>query len=271
MAADRVTDAYETIPPESKEHEELVLKCQDNWWLKRGGIPWEEDPYLEDYPYEFARVGDVESLRKFFLSGCWAVRQGVVYHDLAFVQQDDGGDDWWTLKRDGDKWAPFESWSFDIAKWYPSRFSSIIASMELATPTQCKSLAYGLPENDLTWEVGTGAEGAWEGAPEIERWCRAQDGEYELRAYKLSGTDGFTAEVYAKEGNRLIYIEDLFSDALHAAAAAASRVENYRKHGITEFCREQTRESSIARAAMLRESARALAAQRDAEGKGRVR
>ena len=157
MAADRVTDAYETIPPESKEHEELVLKCQDNWWLKRGGIPWEEDPYLEDYPYEFARVDDIDSLRGFFMNGCWAVRQGVVYHDLAFIQQDDGGDDWWTLKRDGDKWAPFESWSFDIAKWYPNKFSSISASMELATVTQCKSLAYGLPENDLTWKVGTGS------------------------------------------------------------------------------------------------------------------
>ena len=41
----------------------------------------------------------MEELRGFFTHGNWALRQGIVYEDLAFVQQVDGGDEWWTLKR----------------------------------------------------------------------------------------------------------------------------------------------------------------------------
>ena len=36
---------------------ELVAKCQENGWLMRGGYPWQDDPYLEEYPYEFAKAG----------------------------------------------------------------------------------------------------------------------------------------------------------------------------------------------------------------------
>lgn len=78
---------------------ELTDKCQENGWLRRGGYPWQDDPYLEEYPYEFAKAGSVEELRGFFAHGNWALRQGIVYEDLAFVQQVDGGDEWWTLKR----------------------------------------------------------------------------------------------------------------------------------------------------------------------------
>ena len=30
---------------------ELADKCQENGWLRRGGYPWQDDPYLEEYPY----------------------------------------------------------------------------------------------------------------------------------------------------------------------------------------------------------------------------
>ena len=73
---------------------ELADKCQENGWLRRGGYPWQDDPYLEEYPYEFAKAGSVEELRGFFAHGNWALRQGIVYEDLAFVQQVDGGDEW---------------------------------------------------------------------------------------------------------------------------------------------------------------------------------
>ena len=72
---------------------ELADKCQENGWLRRGGYPWQDDPYLEEYPYEFAKAGSVEELRGFFAHGNWALRQGIVYEDLAFVQQVDGGDE----------------------------------------------------------------------------------------------------------------------------------------------------------------------------------
>ena len=35
---------------------ELADKCQENGWLRRGGYPWQDDPYLEEYPYEFAKA-----------------------------------------------------------------------------------------------------------------------------------------------------------------------------------------------------------------------
>ena len=62
---------------------ELTDKCQENGWLRRGGYPWQDDPYLEEYPYEFAKAGSVEELRGFFAHGNWALRQGIVYEDLA--------------------------------------------------------------------------------------------------------------------------------------------------------------------------------------------
>ena len=73
--------------------ESLVAKCQENGWLKRGGYAWQDDPYLEEYPYEFAKAGSIEELRGFFAQGNFALRQGAVYEDLAFVQQVDGGDE----------------------------------------------------------------------------------------------------------------------------------------------------------------------------------
>lgn len=57
----------------------LIDKCQENGWLRRGGYPWQDDPYLEEYPYEFAKASNVEELRGFFAHGNWALRQGIVY------------------------------------------------------------------------------------------------------------------------------------------------------------------------------------------------
>ena len=122
--------------------EGLVAKCQENGWLKRGGYAWQDDPYLEEYPYEFAKAGSVEELRGFFAQGNFALRQGVVYEDLAFVQQVNGGDEWWTLKSDGSDWIDFESWSFNDIVKEPERFAHAIECMHRATPEQCKRLEY---------------------------------------------------------------------------------------------------------------------------------
>ena len=85
--------------------EGLVAKCQENGWLKRGGYAWQDDPYLEEYPYEFAKAGR-------------------------------------TLKSDGSDWIDFESWSFDDIVKEPERFAHAIECMHRATPEQCKRLDY---------------------------------------------------------------------------------------------------------------------------------
>ena len=96
-------DGFERIT--GREHDGLVEKCQENGWLKVGGFDWQDDPFLEEYPYEFSRTDSVDRLREALGSGNWAIRQGFCYRDLAFIQQVNGGDEWWTLKRDGDAWT----------------------------------------------------------------------------------------------------------------------------------------------------------------------
>ena len=125
-------DGFERIC--GREHEELVEKCQENGWLKVGGFDWQDDPFLEEYPYEFSRTDSVDRLREALGSGNWAIRQGFCYRDLAFIQQVNGGDEWWTLKRDGDSWTGFESWSFGAIAQEPERFERAMRDMCEATP-----------------------------------------------------------------------------------------------------------------------------------------
>ena len=130
-------DGFERIT--GREHEELVEKCQENGWLKVGGFDWQDDPFLEEYPYEFSRTESVDRLREALGSGNWAIRQGFCYRDLAFIQQVNGGDEWWTLKRDGDAWTGFESWSFGAIAQEPERFERAMRDMCEVTPGQCRS------------------------------------------------------------------------------------------------------------------------------------
>lgn len=130
-------DGFERIT--GREHDGLVEKCQENGWLKVGGFDWQDDPFLEEYPYEFSRTDSVDRLREALGSGNWAIRQGFCYRNLAFIQQVNGGDEWWTLKRDGDAWTGFESWSFGAIAQEPERFERAMRDMCEATPEQCRS------------------------------------------------------------------------------------------------------------------------------------
>ena len=129
-----------------REHDGLVEKCQENGWLKVGGFDWQDDPFLEEYPYEFSRTDSVDRLREALGSGNWAIRQGFCYRDLAFIQQVNGGDEWWALKRDGDGWVDFESVSCEhIIAHSKSDFERLIASMRAASTDECVRLDYLFP------------------------------------------------------------------------------------------------------------------------------
>ena len=173
----------------STEKESLIAKCQENGWLRRGGYEWQDDPYMEEYPYSFVRTESMEDLREFFAHGNWAIRQGILYHDLAFIQQVNGDDEWWTLKRLGDGgWLAFESWTFGGISEDARRFSEAIVSMEMATPEECRRLVYMLPESDLKWssEYVSGIDGEREPVFRASRdgldvtVRRADDGRFEL-------------------------------------------------------------------------------------------
>lgn len=124
----------------------LVKKCQENDWLKVRGIDFEPDGLCceSDYPYYLERYDDIEMLKAFFNHGNWGIRAAVQYRDLIFVNQVNGGDEWWTLKIDGDKLVAFESITFrpSIQRKGPGNFNELIESMVKATVEQCKALKY---------------------------------------------------------------------------------------------------------------------------------
>lgn len=123
--------------------EELTEKCQENGWLRRGGYAWQDDPYLEEYPYSFVQTDDLDDLATFLKEGNWSLRSGIVYEDLAFIQQDDGGDEWWTLKRFDEGWLDFESISCaHIIRRDPAEFRTMVAAMGIANAQQCQQLEY---------------------------------------------------------------------------------------------------------------------------------
>lgn len=94
-------------------HDQLTARCQRNPWLKVGGIDFEDDPCMEqEYSFSFITTDNLAALEAFFAHGNWSIRNGAVYKDLAFVNQVNGGDEWWTLKRFDNQWVAFESITF---------------------------------------------------------------------------------------------------------------------------------------------------------------
>lgn len=77
-----------------------------------------------------------------FVSGRKGAGEGVVIGSVALVQQVDRGDEWLALKRDGSKWAAFDSVSLAWASDDRARFAMLIGSMRGATPEQCRRLQY---------------------------------------------------------------------------------------------------------------------------------
>ena len=131
--------------PISQElHDKLVALCQRNCWLKRHGLAFMDDPCLEeDSPYTFYEYEDIAMLKLFFEHGNWSIRQGVVYQDLFFCNQVNGGDEWWVCRYDPaeEAYFPFESVTMKlvIAR---GEFETLLADMQAATVEQCKHLDY---------------------------------------------------------------------------------------------------------------------------------
>lgn len=238
----------------------LIDKCQENGWVKRGGFAWQDDPYLEEYPYDFARVGDIEDLRSIFASGNWAIRQGFLYDDLAFVQQVSGGDEWWTLKRVGDEgkaadWLAFESWSFEPSANLnyrganPKEFVNYVRAMQMATPERCKHLDYMLPDSAPEWHFATATEIDFSGAEKTCRIFSADFEGYELKVYERPSFDGFVMEIFDKGSKCTIERSEGIESAWDAAVNAAERAATFAREGIHAPVSQRDVESLAARAA----------------------
>lgn len=127
--------------------EELTAKQQENAWLRLGGPDKEPDApgfwYPSyDYSYSYYVCETLDELKRAFLYGNWAIRQAFIYKNLAFVNQVNAGDEWWTLKKfeDGEIIA-FESCSMvPIINHGEGHFEDYIPQMLKATKEQCRKL-----------------------------------------------------------------------------------------------------------------------------------
>jgi hypothetical protein len=120
----------------------LIKKCQENPWLKVGGVDFADDMCMEsDYSYYLEKYEDPTMLKMFFMHGNWSIRAAVMYKDLIFVNQVNGGDEWWTIKVTDTDMVAFESLSCRrIVEG--ERFDDLLNRMHEATPEQCKALNY---------------------------------------------------------------------------------------------------------------------------------
>jgi hypothetical protein len=209
----------------------LVEKCQENGWLMEGGYAWQDDPFLEEYPYSFVRADDVDGLREYF-GGNWALRQGILYDDLAFIQQVDGGDEWWTLKKlpDG-KWLDFESWSFRDVRRDPVEFNRAIVSMQMATAEECAHLDYMLPDGGAnTWSFERRLETSPDGK---EAYCRSfscdNGSGYRVSIFEIPNERGWNMKTERPDGTVTEW-----RYGLRSALATASQAEREVFAGLEE-------------------------------------
>lgn len=78
-----------------------------------------------------------EELRSYFEHGNWATGQGFAYGDLCFIQQQNGGDEYWTIKQG----VAFESISWGrVIK--AGGFDDLLNRLVTASLEKCKSLDY---------------------------------------------------------------------------------------------------------------------------------
>lgn len=118
-----------------EEQQRLALACLKNRWLSRGISMDHHNTTPLIQKFSFYNSDSLEGLYEYFRSGPHGIREGVVFQDLAFVQQVDMGDEWLVLKRDFDSetgeafWQPIESYSFDRIIESKPRFECAISAL----------------------------------------------------------------------------------------------------------------------------------------------
>jgi hypothetical protein len=118
----------------------LKAKCEESIFISDEALR-EDCLCEEDYEFTLTQINTLDKLEMFFDHGNWSIRQGVVYKDLAFINQVNGGDEWWTLKQDGEEWVAFESCTMRPII-HRGEFRKMIRDMRKSTMEQCESLDY---------------------------------------------------------------------------------------------------------------------------------
>ena len=82
--------------------------CSGRYAIADGDFIVEEDRLNRE---SFSVVDTVEDLRAFFKQGNWVLGQAVIFKDLCFMEQVDGGSEFLVIKNGKDGCFAFESWS----------------------------------------------------------------------------------------------------------------------------------------------------------------
>lgn len=117
----------------------LVLSCLKNRRLARGISPDRRNA-TPTKDFSLYNSDSLDALFEYFRSGPYAIREGVIFERLAFVQQVDMGDEWLVLKREFDEesgeafWIPFESYSLESIVKSKARFECAVSALLDADP-----------------------------------------------------------------------------------------------------------------------------------------
>jgi len=210
---------------------ELIRKCQENTWLKRWGVAFREDPFMEtDYGYNFMRYETIDELRKFFKHGNWAIRCGAVHENLCFVQQVNGGDEWWVIKKfPYGELIGFESISFShiISNPKPAMtFEAMVDHLLKATEERCFGRA-------VFWRIRMGV---------IVQTILALKGRYD---YVLQAADEINTGSLETDLERLVFesfeaLRPLRSEYVVVGDLKDDTGKVYEQIGVGEFIRQRS-------------------------------
>lgn len=137
-----------TRPAKTEEEKKIILICykagMENGWAS-GKYARADGDFISEADRlnrnSICFCDSIESLKSFFMHGNWCLGQGIIYKNLFFLQQVDGGDEWATYRIKEDHAFAFESMTMGaIIKG--GEFEKDIESMLNATDEQLKKLEY---------------------------------------------------------------------------------------------------------------------------------
>lgn len=76
-----------------------------NWWISGAAAIADGDPFAAaEYRLteeSFSVVYDINKRKRLFEHGNWCMNQAFIFKNLAFINQVNGGDEWYTIKQFG--------------------------------------------------------------------------------------------------------------------------------------------------------------------------
>jgi len=137
--------------PTTTEEKDFAKRCykigMKNPWCS-GKAAFEDGDFIVEEDRlnkgSFCVADSEEELKEFFKFGNWCLGQAIIYKDLCFIQQVNGGDEWLTIKDFEDGAIDFESmsWELIIEKHGDAGFSDLLGRLLKADKDACVHLKY---------------------------------------------------------------------------------------------------------------------------------